>query len=99
MIFGTSPKGWDGQSLQNRMSALMPHGAGPPAGTPTAEPAPATAPRGLPSVLDVLASSIHVMQVRITRSRTCPADDAVVARESVGVLEITPKPAEWWLRH
>ena len=57
------------QSLQNRMSALMPHGAEPPADAPATEPAPATAPRGLPSVLDVLASSIHVMQVRITRSR------------------------------
>ncbi|MDO5693569.1 MAG: patatin-like phospholipase family protein [Pseudomonadota bacterium] len=65
------------QSLQDRVSALMPNG-GEPAGEPTAEQSPAARP--LPSVLDVLASSIHVMQVRITRSRMAgDPPEAVIA--------------------
>ena len=54
------------RSLHDRVSALLPHGA-EPADTPAADAAPPARP--LPSVLDVLASSINVMQVRITRSR------------------------------
>ena len=65
------------QSLQSRVSALMPHGA-EPAGAPVAELDSVARP--LPSVLDVLASSIHVMQVRITRSRMAgDPPEAVIA--------------------
>ena len=73
------------QSLQSRVSALMPHGDGPAQG-PTADAAPAARP--LPSVLDVLASSIHVMQVRITRSRMAGDPPEAVIAPRLAHLEL-----------
>lgn len=75
-----APEGWL-RKLQHGLGAWLPGTAAPKPGE--------TSPR-MPSILDVMASSINVMQVRITRSRMAgdPPDLIITPRLShLGLLE------------
>ena len=78
------------QSLQQGLGAWWPRGGAPAGDGEGADTAADERPRPLPSLLDVVAGSIHVMQVRITRSRMAgDPPEAVIAPRlgHLGVLD------------
>lgn len=75
---GEPPRSAWMQSLQQGLGALWPRTAGK--GNGDAAPSLAEPTPPMPSLMDVIADSLHVMQVRITRSRMAgDPPDAVVA--------------------